>query len=215
MKLYRILNLSLMLLLTGCMGNLPWPDAPLKESSKANSNLSVRCPVVSGVYANSTLSSGICKGVDTVACSSLAFYLLSNHVPEAEGVSNYPTPTDDWPAGAIYVVLEQPSDDIIRVTARDLTGSSIEVRELRQRDGDFRCDADAIHLKPRVQSDFVAMLMDVRRRNNLDYRTIRVAEDASLSVTSNRNYSSYFWGFVGGTVREETRTLRWPKALLP
>lgn len=208
-----VIETAVCLFLTGCMGTLPWPQPSYKDVDGGPAP--VHCPNISGVYSNLSDGNGQCGGVDDLACRTLGFYLLSQHVPEGKGVSNIPTPADDWPSDAVYVVLEQQGDEIIRVLVRDLNTPLQLVKELRSRDGDFRCTSDAVDLKPRMQSDFIAVGLYAWRRNNRDDRALRKVDGGAISITSYRNYSSYLLGFIGGTAREEFSTVQWPAITLP
>lgn len=199
---------------TACMGTLPWPEA--QYMGEANPINTSACPSIAGTYPNRAPKPGIqCAGVDALACESLAFYLLSEHVPEAKGVSNFPTPTDDWPATATHVQIRQPSNQLIQVFVGRGPSQLALARELRADNDDFRCVSGEIHLKPRGLSDFVAMGVDFRRRHIRDDRVVKRSDRGELVISSSRIYDSYFFGFVGGTVREETSYISWPEITAP
>lgn len=199
---------------TACMGTLPWPTPQYKdEVSRASLK---KCPNIAGTYFNrANKSDPQCVGIDAAACESLTFYLLSEQVPEAKGVSNFPTSTDDWPATATYVQIRQPSNSLIQILVGRSSSQLELARELRAENDDFRCISGEIHLKPRALSDFVAMGIDFRRRLNRDDRSMKRTGNGELTISSSRIYSSYFFGFVGGTVREEEAYISWAEITAP
>lgn len=204
---FRLASLSLISCLAACAADLPWPKPNFSPSAEVA--VGGVCPDVSGIYRNRALDAVQCAGIDQLACERLTFYLLSQHVPEAAGVSNYPTPSDDWSALPLLVGVEQPSTDVLRISVGDQPGHLQLVRELHAHEGDFRCTQDEIHLKPRLQSDFIAA-GPVWRRHNQDDRALRRDSARNLVLMSTRTYSSYFLGFIGGTVRNEARSVTWP-----
>lgn len=199
--------------LAACTGSFPWP-APAYSSAAAPLPVE-RCPDVAGIYLNRTSGSATCIGVDSLACESLGFYLLSEHVPEAKKTSNYPTSTDDWPFEIRLVALEQPSIDVIRILVGDTRDNLRLARELRADADDFHCQSETIHLRPRLQSDFLAAGLYIWRRHNRDDRSLHRTLGGDLAVTSSRTYSSYFLGFMGGTASAESDTITWPLARKP
>jgi len=205
---FRLSSLSLAAaILTGCYGILPWPTPDY--ASRVGTSSGAKCPDVSGIYLNLVADPKQCTGVDHLACERLSFYLLSNHVPEGIGVSNLPTRTDDWPPHPKIVEIQQPSNDVLRILVGDNLSSLQLVRELRADQDDFRCTPDDVHLKPRLQSDFIFAAEMSARRHNQDDRSLRLGRDRGLIVTSVRTYSTYWLGLIGGTMRKETHMLLW------
>lgn len=196
------------LAITGCIAPAPWQDSPSGDAR--NSASRATCPKIAGTYVNAASADTPCTGLDEEACRSLTFYLFSKHVREAAGVSNYPTPSDDWP-WATHVRIEQPTADELRVVALDSnSGGQPQVRtsrELHRKDGDFDCVDDVIRLRPRVEYDF---LLWIGRRTRSEYLTVSADRNA-LAVSSHRQYEGYYMWVIGGTMREEGSNLRWER----
>ncbi len=197
---------ALLFALAGCTAPAPWPDPQSNESPRAMAENP--CPSIAGIYSNSASPNQYCSGLDVQACSTLTFYFFSRHVREAAGVSNFPTATDDWPLGS-HVRIEQPAADIIRIAALDRSGPGqpriLASRELSRHKGDFTCESQNIRLAPRVNRDFTLWF---GRRTNTEY--LKIGTDGNeLVIQSTRHYSSYIGWLIGGTMREESDSLRW------
>ena len=187
--------LGLLAMLAGCTAAPPFPYG--------NQGTDGACPTIAGTYGNVADPDAACTGLDASACGSLAFYFFSRHVREAAGVSNIPTPSDDWPAGR-RVRIEAPAPGLLRIAAQDCDAPP-RVRELRRDRGDFECQGGALRLRPRVQRDF---LLWAGRRTLSEYLTVSGTPDA-LVIDSRRHYDSYILWLFGGTMRQEHDTLRW------
>lgn len=194
--------------IAGCTVAPPWSELP--SPADQNAAFGNSCPKVVGEYLNTEDAGNSCSSLDAKACSSLTFYLFSEHVPEAAGVSNFPTPSDDWPNGT-HVLLEQPTADLLRIVSvdRSKVGSTkiLASKELDRKSGDFECQGHTIRLKPRVHRDF---LLWMGRRTNTEYLEISTNR-TFLEVQSMRQYESYLMWLVGGTMREERSTHRWKR----
>ena len=199
---------ALIALVTGCTAPAPWPVPVSPEVQRAQTGSP--CPAIAGTYGNTAETDGSCSTLDAKACGSLSFYLFSSHVPEAAGVSNFPTPSDDWPSGT-HVEIEQPNADVLRfISARPSQAGGAEIlasRDLNRLRGDFTCDGNAIRLRPRVERDAELWM---GRRTNTEYLELSSEQDA-LVVQSTRHYETYLLWLVGGTMREEHSRHRWEK----
>ncbi|MEY4099962.1 MAG: hypothetical protein RL300_1133 [Pseudomonadota bacterium] len=192
----------------GCTAPPPWP-APTSDGSESPAS-TTSCPGIAGTYLNAATAGSPCDVIDAKACASLTFYFFSDHVPEASGVSNFPTSPDDWPSGT-HVQIEQPTVDVLRIMAeRKSNAGKAEIlasKELDRQRGEFECQENTIRLRPKVQHD--AQLW-MGRRTNKEYLTVSVNQEA-LVVESRRQYETYLLWFVGGTMREEQSWHRWER----
>lgn len=199
---------ALLVAIAGCTAPAPWPASLSSVGRNAVSGNS--CPRIEGTYVNVADANNSCSSIDTKACNSLTFYFFSAHVPEAAGVSNFPTLSDDWPTGT-HVQIEQPAEDVLRIVSLDGSnagrGRVLATKNLDRKSGDFECEGNTIRLKPRVQHD--AQLW-MGRRTNTEYLVVSSDQD-SLAVQSTRHYETYILWFVGGTMREEQIGHRWQR----
>lgn len=197
---------SLCALLSACTAPAPWSDPPAKAGRSAVSP--IPCPQIAGTFFDESEAGNACSALDEKACRSLSFYWFSAHVPEARGVSNFPTPSDDWPSG-VLVRIEQPTVDSLRISTLGppAAGTSpvLASRVLDRTKGDFECTGSALRLKPRVERD--AQLW-MGRRTNTEYLAVSIDRDV-LVIDSTRHYETYLLWVVGGTMRDEKSTLRW------
>ncbi len=199
---------ALVIALAGCTAPAPWQARASSDGRDTPPRTS--CPKVVGTYMNTAEASSSCSAIDAKACSSLAFYLFSAHVPEAAGVSNFPTPSDDWPAGT-HVQIEQPTLDVLRIVSLDKSNAVrtqiLASKDLYRSNGEFECESNIIRLRPKVQRDFQLW---AGRRTNTEYLEVSGDQDA-LVVQSTRQYESYILWLLGGTMREEQSKLRWQR----
>ena len=203
------------IVVAGCVGAFPGPQFPFLESATASSKAT--CTAIAGTYANWSPRADNCSGQDFLACRSLTFHLLSKHVPQAEGRSNKTTPTDDWPATAAYVVLEQPTDDSIRIFIHKSDADLAQlVGELRAGSGDFRCTSVGVELRPKADTEvLIAPTLYSGRSERVEYRLLRRSENGDLIVTSERRYRTYMLGVLKASDIAESRIFQWPAVTLP
>ena len=203
------------LLTAGCAGSLPPPEVSFRDLPAGTPP--APCASIAGTYANWSPDEYSCAGHDFFACRSLTFHLLSRHVPEASGVSRLTTPADDWPTTANYVVIEQPTDGVVRILIHksDIDPAQL-VRELAAARGDFRCTAQGLELRPRAGADFViGPTLYSGRSQRVENRWLRKSEGGDLIVTSERHYAAYMLGVANTGDRVEHRILQWPAVRLP
>lgn len=194
--------------LASCTSDPPWT---LNAQSNGRRIVdSTDCPSVKGTYSNLAVSASGCSTLDSNACKSLTFYLFSAHVPEAVGVSNYPTPDDDWPSGT-QVRIDQPSNSILRIEtlieSQSVTPKVVSARELFLDRGDYECSKSTIRLRPRIERDYALW---AGRRTNTDYRSVSINQGV-LTIESVRQYETYVLWLLGGTMREEHSVMHWRK----
>jgi hypothetical protein len=201
-------TLALLVAIAGCTAPVPWTASSSHEGRSAVSSHS--CPHLAGTYVNAAETDSASSSIDAKACGSLTFYFFSAHVPEGAGVSNYPTPSDDWPAGT-HVQVEQPTADVLRIISLDKSKAGetkiLASKDLDRKNGDFECVGNTIRLRPRTQRDFQLWM---GRRTNTEFLEVSSDEDA-LVVQSTRQYASYLLWLVGGTMREEQSRHRWKR----